>query len=142
MKVALICLALLAAIGIFLAMRRNPTKKKLNPSRKSLAKAKTAAAPTSPYRATSIKYGGDACEAVKALGEQRFLLDEAPHVPLSNCDSLKCNCRYVRHKDRRSDEGERRAISGATGGVYSNAGNTERRDGAGKLGRRASDTEY
>ena len=142
MKVVLVCLALIAVIGIFLAKRQNPAKKKLNPSRKMLARAKSAAPPPSPYRATSITHGSDACNAVKSLDEHRFLLDDAPLVPLPDCDSLKCNCKYIRHKDRRDEEAERRAISGLSGDLYSNAGNQERRGEVRKFGRRESDTEY
>ena len=63
----------------------------------------------SPYRAASITYGGCACASVKSLGNKRFLASKAPQVPLANCDSGKCQCRYIRHKDRRAGEDRRAA---------------------------------
>jgi len=87
------------------------------------------------YQAASINYGGCACAAVKAMGEQRFLAAEAPQLPLGTCDSAKCQCRYVRHVDRRAKE-DRRAIYCLQTDLHAVAGKEEHRS---KSCRRRSD---
>jgi hypothetical protein len=43
------------------------------------------------------------CAAVKALGEQRFLSDEAPRLPLDDCSEPgRCGCVYKHFMDRRT----------------------------------------
>ena len=57
-----------------------------------------------PYHGVEIKACGPACDAVKRLSGKRFLADEAPLIPLSEC-TLKggaCDtCVYVHFDDRR-----------------------------------------
>lgn len=60
-----------------------------------------------PYRAASICPGGGACVEATALGDKRFLLAQTPRMPLRECDAAKCECRYVRHEDRRVREDRR-----------------------------------
>ena len=78
------------------------------------------------YQAASINPGGCACAAVKALGDKRFLAYEAPQMPLPGCNSAKCQCRYVRHDDRRQRE-ERRAVYCLQTDLHIVAGNEEHR---------------
>lgn len=56
------------------------------------------------YHAVSIRHGTNCCQAVAALGNQRFLSVEAPQLPVEGC-TLKgrCRCRYQHHTDRRDD---------------------------------------
>lgn len=58
-----------------------------------------------PYHGVEIKACGPACDAVKRLSGKRFLADEAPLIPLSEC-TLKsggCDtCVYVHFDDRRA----------------------------------------
>lgn len=57
-----------------------------------------------PHRAVEIKPSRrDACEAVKKLTGKRLLVSEAPLLPLRDCTSEKCECRYVSFADRRQD---------------------------------------
>ena len=98
------------------------------------------------YQAASINPGGCACTAVKALGDKRFLADEAPQMPLTNCDSAKCQCRYVRHDDRRRRE-DRRAVYCLQTDLHLVAGKEEHRAKtcrrrADKLTGAASDLSY
>ena len=62
------------------------------------------------YRAVSVvpdSRGG--CDAVKAITEQRYLLDEAPMLPLAECNrGGQCKCKYKRWDDRRQED--RRAL--------------------------------
>ena len=56
------------------------------------------------YHAVSIRAGTRCCQAVEALGDQRFLSAEAPHLPLQECTmNGRCRCRYQHHTDRRDD---------------------------------------
>ena len=38
---------------------------------------------------------------------RRFLSSAAPRLPLAECDSLECNCKFVHHKDRRTGKDRR-----------------------------------
>ncbi|MFQ5756979.1 MAG: hypothetical protein ACE5H7_12950 [Acidiferrobacterales bacterium] len=64
---------------------------------------------STPHRAVSVRYGRDACEAVRQLAEKRLLSKEAPPLPLRECTAEHCGCRYVPHPDRRSGGEERRS---------------------------------
>ena len=61
------------------------------------------------YHAVSIRPGETCCAAAKQFGRMRFLADKAPRLPLPECDSAECACRYSHFADRR--EGfDRRAV--------------------------------
>lgn len=89
-----------------------------------------------PYRAAEIVIEDCACDAVRGLAGNRFLLDEVPHIPVADCTSRKCTCTYIRHKDRRNKYQERRAEFSALTNAYVKTGHSERR---GSAGRRADD---
>lgn len=89
-----------------------------------------------PYRAAEIVIEDCACDAVRGLAGNRFLLDEVPHIPVADCTSRKCTCTYLRHNDRRNKYEERRAEFSALTNAYAATGNSERR---GSAGRRADD---
>jgi len=59
------------------------------------------------YHAVTVVPGRHACAEVRALSGKRFLSREAPPLPLKNCGSAACECRYEHHEDRR--KGNRRA---------------------------------
>jgi hypothetical protein len=98
-----------------------------------------APAPRSPYRATSIMHDENACEAVKAIGEKRFLDIErnTPKLPLPNCDIARCNCRYAFHSDRRTLVEDRRHPNALKSNLFDHAGQSSRRSR--KRGRRKTD---
>lgn len=57
-----------------------------------------------PYSAISIYRGVQACAIARKFSDHRFLSRDAPQLPLSGCTmSASCDCRYVRHQDRRGD---------------------------------------
>jgi hypothetical protein len=61
-------------------------------------------APARPFQAISIFKGPRACEMARKFSEHRFLAREAPQLPLTGCTmSDSCECRYIRHKDRRAE---------------------------------------
>jgi hypothetical protein len=49
----------------------------------------------------------DCCQFVRSIADERFLLEEAPKLPISICDAESCHCTYERFEDRRA--GARRA---------------------------------
>jgi hypothetical protein len=62
-----------------------------------------------PFQAISIYRGVTCCAMAKQFSEHRFLAKDAPSLPLSGCTlPERCECRYLKHKDRRS--GERRLV--------------------------------
>ncbi len=106
----------------------------LNPN-KSKAKASTPRT-KNPWRAVSIKPRSiNPCKKVHTISEIRFLIDEAPTLPLEGCNKIDdCRCYYVRHSDRRSDEIRRDIDLGISRYTYVKQ---ERRRGDG--GRRTGD---
>jgi hypothetical protein len=60
-----------------------------------------------PYHAVSIEAGARACAAARGLDGRRFLSSAAPMLPLKECSSSTCQCRYVHHKDRRAERDRR-----------------------------------
>ncbi len=56
------------------------------------------------YQAVSIRPAATgACNAAGQLASVRFLVAEAPLLPLKTCDAATCDCKYVRFSDRRAD---------------------------------------
>ena len=75
---------------------------------------------SSAYHAVSLQYSETACDAAKAMTGRRFLATAAPRLPLPECDSLECRCRFIHHEDRRSGKDRRSPFtparpSGGTG---------------------------
>ena len=91
--------------------------------------------PARPFQAISIYRGIDACEVARKTGERRILAKDAPKLPLSGCTmSETCECRYVKHSDRRAEP--RRLVDfGASPDLTLFDGRERRRAG----GRRARD---
>lgn len=86
-----------------------------------------------PFRAISIFRGVRCCEMARKFSDHRFLARDAPQLPMMGCTMPEqCECRYIRHKDRR---GEPRRIMdfGASTRIY--IGKERRR----LKGRRATD---
>lgn len=69
--------------------------------------------PEKAWRAVSIHPGENACEGSRALSGKRFLMGEAPHLPLPGCGTVRCQCKYKHHSDRRNPENDRRQPHGA-----------------------------
>lgn len=65
-----------------------------------------AALPRARYKAQSISICMNACPAAVKLRTKVFLVDEAPNLPLPNCDRT-CHCKYQYHEDRRIKEDRR-----------------------------------
>ena len=50
-----------------------------------------------------VATGVEPCRAARAIAEERFLSEEAPTLPLADCDAEQCLCVYRHFDDRRSD---------------------------------------
>jgi hypothetical protein len=90
------------------------------------------------YRSASVSAERSSCrcEAVEAISGHRFLLSDVPPIPLPNCTSPNCKCAYIRHNDRRSFSGDRRALFSLNTDLHAIGGKQELRQ---KKGRRRSD---
>lgn len=60
-----------------------------------------------PYHAVSIDTGARACAEAKEREGRRYLSSAAPMLPLRGCTQASCQCRYVHHQDRRSQNDRR-----------------------------------
>lgn len=63
---------------------------------------------STPFHAVSIVPAESCCGEVRSLGDQSFLSDEAPSLPLPGCTARDCTCRYVHSSDRRGGSRDRR----------------------------------
>jgi hypothetical protein len=88
-----------------------------------------------PYAAVSLEPAAIACDAAQRFAGRRYLRDEAPAVPLRDCDGRRCGCRLVTHPDRRQLGTDRRL--GLQSERYLTSGNRDRRQAP--RGRRSSD---
>jgi hypothetical protein len=65
------------------------------------------------WRAVSVQASAGACPAARRLGDTRFLVAQAPPLPLAECDLPDdCDCVFRHHADRRMGERRRTASSG------------------------------
>jgi len=67
-------------------------------------------APVNHFSAISLACDSDSCPEMAMMGGRRFLVDDAPELPLQQCTEGTCGSRYVHHDDRRSDI-DRRLVS-------------------------------
>jgi len=113
--------ALLLIVWLYIRYRRQSEETPPSASLKDTGK--------SAFHAISIKFESSACEAAKAMEGRRFLSSAAPRLPLPECNSLECRCRFAHHADRRAPK-DRRSPFAAAGSFGSGTGSfeKERRD--------------
>ena len=115
-----------------------PRGKGRDRSRAKAAKRNKVVQAYNPYKAVAIMAGDNACESVKAAGDRRYLIGEAPSLPLPGCDPTVCTCKYRHLDDRRELNEDRRHPSVLVAEMYSTTtGEPNRRER--KRGRRESD---
>ncbi|MBT8082136.1 MAG: hypothetical protein KJP08_10415 [Gammaproteobacteria bacterium] len=107
-------------VWVVLRLRRNKA-----PQAPSGAGAKSA---TTRYHAVSIHYAEGACAAAKALSGQRYLANEAPRLPLPDCDAHQCRCYFAHHEDRRTQRDRRSPFGAGSHGGTSGFRQDERRE--------------
>ncbi len=129
---------IVVAAGVFWFISR---KKSLSIAQRSPAKKKMPAHQSKndkhPFHGISIKFDEkNACDAAKAIADKRFLSNEAPPLPLPDCDSSNCQCKYAHYDDRRFGDSDRRITSSLQSTLHKAAGQSERRE---RKGRRKAD---
>ena len=65
------------------------------------APAKIRRGSSQPWHAGTIAAPASACEAAQACKGKRYLSREAPRLPLADCDTTQCECKYRHFPDRR-----------------------------------------
>jgi len=60
--------------------------------------------PLRPFQAISIYRGLICCDMARKFSDHRFLVRDAPPLPLAGCSLAKtCQCKYIKHRDRRAE---------------------------------------
>jgi hypothetical protein len=126
----ILVVVLLAGAGVFLYMKK-PAKKK--PGRNKSSRSRPA---VSQYSSVSIMTPSVCCGAASDLVGSKFLVKNAPKLPLPACDRAGCKCGYMHHTDRRDEDAERRAMYGMRSELHALHTGNERRE---RKGRRAVD---
>lgn len=141
MKILFVLVAVVLAIVVFRHLRSStkPAGKSSVASKrvKAVRAASTAAESSNTYHAVSVKCGPGACEQALALDKKRFLSAEMARLPLADCTSTDCRCKFVHYPDRRDADSDKRAPTALRSELYTRSGNTERRT---PKGRRKTDT--
>jgi len=90
----------------------------LRPGKKPAPKPIVSGRPTRRprhYYGVVFRPGPTACRFANALREQRFLSEEAPRLPISGCDSSRCECLLIPTDDRRGSRDRRSRFSPLAG---------------------------
>lgn len=134
---------LVTAIGVYLTIQYNILIKEAHnksPAAKQsvITRPKTTTASQRPvknrWKAVKVEKGLFCCQKVELIVDKVFLVDEAPVLPLAQCDSKECSCKYI-HLDDRREEDDRRESTEYADALYGRD-NSDRRKGK---GRRATD---
>lgn len=78
------------------------------------------------FKGASIQPGDKCCQAAREQANTRYLVEEAPRIPLERCDLIgECVCKYHNHPDRRAGDDRRNlfgslSTSGEIGSEVSN----------------------
>ena len=139
MKFVIVVILFIVA-GVWLKSRVSPgdsrKSSRVDLKKKLQEKKRVSATITNnPYHAVSVRHDSRASPSALDMGNRRFLAADAPIIPPPDCTSPHCDCKYVHHKDRRRDDGDRRTIGS---GLHLQAGREEHRRG---LGRRVDDLD-
>lgn len=90
-----------------------------------------------PYHCVIFIHGEPSCQAALDIKNISYLSNEAPPIPLHECDMTQCNCHYQHKEDRRGAQDNRRLDFGITKELYGAFGEQNRRKK--KRGRRKED---
>lgn len=138
MEIAVIVILLALVVGLFIKTRGGPKKPTKSTGQSKIKKTAPSSEATSTasksYTAVTIVPGPDACEAVLTFDGKRFLSGDAPILPLADCGSSSCTCKYVHHEDRRDISDDRRQAFSLRTDLHGSAGEEERRQRAGRRG--------
>ena len=115
MSITASMIAIVVLIAALLLVRRTKKSIKTRPTPSSSKAAVPTRSQNTKFHAVSIRLGGNACTAAKEMQGERFLASDAPLFPLADCDSPKCQCKFVHYKDRRARDDRRNPYRGSMG---------------------------
>lgn len=134
---------LLTAIGVYLTVQYNILIKEehnKSPAAKQsiITRPKTTSSSQRPvksqWRSVKVEHGLLCCRQVELMVGKVFLINEAPALPLAQCTSKECGCKYIHLDDRREDD-DRRDSAEYVDSLYGQNDMDKRKS----KGRRASD---
>jgi hypothetical protein len=79
-----------------------------------------------PWHAVTIAASASACPAAQACKGKRYLSRNAPRLPLAECDSTRCECKYRHFPDRRGSPRRHDEMGGAPQVRHKNSRRTSR----------------
>ena len=100
--VGIVVIGILIVLILWFNRNQAPNDRQPSPRRRSQA------GPDVRFHAVSIKFASTACDAAKALEDQRFLSNAAPRIPLPECTVRECECRFIHYEDRRGEDDRKR----------------------------------
>ena len=133
MELFLAVLVVIIGAAVFL-MRRSPAPARATNSRTKPPPADRAnkQGESTRYQAVSIMTATTCCGGAQEIEGKRYLVREAPKLPLAACDNTTCKCGYMRYPDRREDEGDRRGPPGLKSELFALNEGEERRNSRGR----------
>lgn len=138
MEIAIIIILVAIGVAVFLKSRsdstKSPKKTHRSKTKKSSSSNKPVTAASKTFTAVTIVPGPSACEAVLSFGDRRFLSGDAPILPLTDCGSPSCTCKYVHYEDRRDVSDDRRQPFSMRTDLHTTTGGEEKRQRAGRRG--------
>jgi hypothetical protein len=91
-------------ILLFSAVYHHKRKQQKTNESPSLASRRRALNPETQFRCVEIRTSSTACLAARNYKGQKFLMEQAPVLPLNACTNHRCDCRFVRYSDRRAND--------------------------------------
>lgn len=134
MNMSWVTAALVGFLIVLVFVSRRPKTAKSVKSVRPIERRRIPTKADTTYHAVSIRFVQSACDAAKALDGQRILSSDAPRIPLPDCDSQTCKCKFVHYKDRRTGDDRRdpygQGLGGGNTGQFEEEQrkSTERRD--------------
>ena len=101
--VIVVVMLVIGGLWLFISLSGKRSKSAAARDRRAERLAAAAARQEHPFQAVSLCSLGGGCAAGEAYGQRRFLVNESPPLPLEECTSKHCTCKYIRHEDRRYD---------------------------------------
>lgn len=83
--------------------------------------------PAGRFGAVEIRMRRGACDGARALEGQRFLVKDAPALPLKDCTAAQCSCSFGKLSDRRTD-GRRLEHGGLSATLFLTNSRRKKRD--------------
>ena len=128
--VIILILVLLLVVGWYMWQRQEKS------SSATVKKVRPRAKKSTTYHAVAIKFPQNGCAAAKAIAGRRFLANEAPTLPLPECDVSNCGCQFTHYDDRRARKDRRSPFATSMSTDGTGSFEKERRD---KKDRRSDD---